>query len=380
MGMFYRYVLTAENGEEILYLYYANTYEFAQDFTSRVPKETMQQKINHYIKNRGIPFVGDKVYLVVDGIIAGTFSKGAMDPEPKEAPSQPVSNPILDAQSKPILKSSETDFIVFLEQSDHHIVKLSMEQYLLGVLASEILPSFHMEALKAQAVLCRTYAIKQMLKERRVKAVNENQIYRDISFYKLVWLKSYDVYSQRLKQAIQTTKGQYLAYEKQLINPLFHSVSSGITDTAASIENHPTPYLTSVLSSYDVKSPLFVKTTTLPLEQVAKRLNVSKEELTKIQILETSPGKRIQKIQVGNQIFTGIQFIQLLGLNSNAVSIYVSKDKVSFTTHGLGHGIGLSQYGANGMAYDGKSYQEILTYYYPHTKLWKLVRNMKSRP
>lgn len=374
MTMFYRYVVTKEQGKDVLYLYYVDRNEFAQDFNDTTKKATMQERIGHYIKNCKIPFSGDKVYLVVDGVITGTFSKADLTSSTQEKPILPVLKEKVKS-SKGI--SNATDFIVFLEQKDHSIIQLSMEQYLLGVLASEILPSFHMETLKAQAVLCRTYAIKKMLQERRVQAVNENQIYRDPSFYKFIFMDQYETYIHRLKEAIKQTKGQYLAYEKQLIDPIFHSVGNGVTDLASSIGLENQPYLTNVVSAYDQNSPLFLKTTSQSFEQISKQLQIPKEQLKKIQILEVSPGKRIQKIKVGDQIFTGMQFVRLLGLNSNSFSLSIRDDKIEFTTHGLGHGVGLSQYGANEMAERGISYPQILSYYYPNTKLWKLVRSKK---
>lgn len=371
--MFYRHVILKVNGEDVLYLYLTNAYEFAQDLGSKENFENISSRVSNYVKNRGISFHGNKVYLVVDGIIVGTVSLT------QNSNYQEV---ISMTDLKTVQKENhldEQEYQIVLEHEDHTIEVMGMEKYLRGVLATEILPTFHIEAIKAQAVIGRTYALKQMIEQNKVEAVNSQQIYRDINYYKFLWTDHYFEYAEKLRQAIEQTKGQYLTYQDKIIHPFYHFVSNGKTEDLQS-QGEGFSYMESVSSIWDLDSPMYLKTIIKSLQEVASQLHISMDEVKNIQILETTRGNRIQKIKIGSRVLTGQSFANLLGFPSRDVSITVDQDQVRFTIRGVGHGLGMSQYGANRMGQAGYHYTQILSHYYPATKLWKLDLNNQSHP
>lgn len=363
--MFYKHVILNNDKEEVLYLYLTNAYEFAQDLENKNDPERISTRVTNYVKNRGISFHGNKIYLVVDGIIVGTVSLKEIPHYQEVIPSDNL---------KEIHKEEKKDNTIILEYGDHHVEKMSMDQYLLGVLATEILPIFHIEALKAQAIVCRTYALKQMIEQQKILAVNPQQIYRDINYYKFVWTDRYFEYVSKIKKAIEETKGQYLTYQNKIIHPFYHLVSNGKTESLDSFRRDFS-YLQNVSSIWDLDSPMYLKITIKKLEEITKLLQVSVSDLLEAQILEFTQGNRIAKLKIGDKILTGQEFARLLGLSSTDVSMWFDQKEVHIITRGIGHGLGMSQYGANAMAQDGYSYIKILYHYYPNTKLWKFDLN-----
>lgn len=376
--MFYKHVILNVKGEEVLYLYLSNSYEFGQDLKSKHHNGDVANRVENYIKNRKIKFHGNKIYLVVDGIIIGTVSRNQ-----DESHYQSIIENDIKEQEIPVLGLEEQKHLgerkqpkeisIVLEKPDGSLEPMTMEHYLLCVLAGETLPTFHMETLKAQAVICRTYALKKMLENKKVKSMNSNQIYRNLSYYKLIWLEHFDEYVSKLTRAIYETKGQYLSYRGRYIDAYFHLVGNGKTDDASCIGKENKPYLQSVPSGWDFESPSYLKTTTKSLDELSKLLHISKDGVSRIQILSFSRGHRVDKVLVGNEIFSGYQFASLLGLPSQDFTYFYDRDQIVFTTRGFGHGIGMSQYGANGMAKNGLSYRDILSYYYRGTTLYELI-------
>lgn len=365
--MFYRHVILKVNNEDVLYLYLTNAYEFAQDLENKEENnENISSRVKNYIRNRGIKFEGNKVYLVVDGIIIGTVSLG----------SRPKYQEVIEKENlKEFYKDENSENKIILKYQDGKTEQLSMDDYLIGVLATEIIPSFHIESIKAQAVICRTYAMKEMIENGQILDINPQQIYRNINYYKLLWTDHYFEYYEKIKRAIKETEGEYLTYLDKIIHPFYHLVSNGKTEES-SIED--TPYLQSVSSIWDIDSPMYLNHITKPISDVLNRLDISIEDLSNIKILKTTKSNRINQLKIGNKVISGQNFAYLLGLNSTDISMIREKDNIHFTTRGIGHGLGMSQYGANGMAKSGYDYKKILYHYYPNTKLFKVDLNSRS--
>lgn len=368
--MFYRHVILNVNGEEVLYLYLTSAYEFSNDLrkSDNEDDQTIPNRILNYIKNRGISFKGNSIYLVVDGIVVGSVTL-------KDIPKyrQIVKDYIPEYEKiKKVYNQDKMNpnYIIILERENGVLEQIPLRKYLISVLASTVLPTFHEEVLKAQAVICRTYALKKLTEEHKIKAVNAQQIYRDISYYKFIWGKDYFTYIQKLEKAIDDTKGQYLTYQNKIIEPDYHIVSNGRTENVQGA-----PYLNSVSSIWDMDAPIYSKTTIKTLEEVAKLLQISQDQISDIQILELTPSNRVKKVRFGKKVFSGQELMNLLDLPSMDISFVVEKDKIRFITRGVGHGMGLSQYGANGMAKSGFYYMQILSHYYPNTKLNRIVLN-----
>ncbi len=368
--MFYRHVVLQEQGQEVLYLYLTNTYEFAQDLkSSQLPKnESITNRVENYIKNRGIKFHGNKVYLVVDGIIVGSLDLK------EEGKYREIIDEYLPDYEK-VRANPDERYQVLLEYEDAKVEKMSLYDYLLGALSSTIMPTFHLEALKAQAIICRSYALKKMSEEHKIKAKNDKQIYHAPIYYKFVWGQDYFTYRSKIETAIRETNGQFLAYQNQIIEPFYHVVSNGRTERAK--DSKKFPYLQSVSSVWDIKAPTYKKTIRKTFDEIALRLGLSRAEINHIQILNINSSNRIEKVRVGSKTFTGKELMYLLGLPSTDVSFVIepSTKSVRFITRGRGDGLGLSQYGANGMAEAGYLYGQILYHYFPNTSLRRIVLN-----
>jgi len=343
--MFYKHVISNINNEDVLYLYLSNSYEFGMDLKDKKKHTFISNRVDNYIKNSGIKFQGNKIFLVTDGIIVGTITRK------KES-------------------NNKLDESIILEKANGSLIKISMDHYLLCVMLGEILPNFDYELLKAQAVICRTYALKKMKEENKVKAINQNQIYHDLGYYKFLYLEHFENHIEKINRAIKETKGEYISFKGTPINPLFHLVSNGKTEILSCTGKKDEPYLKIVISEGDFLSPSYITTKTLTLEKIKKKLNL-KDDIKNINILSCTKSNRIKQLKINNEIFDGYSFSNILNLPSQDFTVLIDNDKAFFTMRGFGHGIGLSQYGANEMAKNGYNYHEILKHYYNNVEIVK---------
>ena len=268
------------------------------------------------------------------------------------------------------------EYVRVLRKSTNEIVKVPLEEYVMGVVAGEMPASFELEALKAQAVASRTYVMYQMIKNNNkdydVVDTVMNQVYLDSDDLKKKWGSNYQKYYKKIKEAVESTAYQYILYDGQIAETLFFSTSVGYTENSEEIFVSKVPYLRSVKSSWDDISPVFLESTSYTLNEFLNRLNLEKSESLKIQILDTTSTGRINKIKINNNTYTGKQVAQLLDIRSSYFEIKESNGIVTITTKGYGHGVGMSQYGAQGMAKEGYTYDEILKYYYTGIELKKI--------
>ncbi len=376
--MFFKYKIVKINNEEVLYLYSTSNYEFASiDINSNL---SMPERVDNYVKNSGIKFTGNKVYLVIDGIIAGNMtydSRHEIDSEfNKIVPLEIDKIDVLDDNDRKRIDYYDGEMIINLELEDTSVISLTLEDYLIGTIAYEMPIHYESEALKAQAIIARTYAIKEMFIHKKIKAVNSTQIYKDLNYFKFVWGDNYHSNLNKIILAIKNTNGQYLTYNKKIISPKFHPISNGKTEDANSLGLGNIPYLISLPSVWDMEATNYIKTTSKEISDISLALNVSTEDLKKITILEVTKGNQIKTIKIGDKIFTGTDLRYLLNLSSNDISILINKNNVKLVTRGLGTGLGLSQFGANEMIKDGADHIDVLKYYFPNTKIWKLVREV----
>ncbi|NLC38740.1 MAG: stage II sporulation protein D [Clostridia bacterium] len=268
---------------------------------------------------------------------------------------------------------------------------MPLEDYLVGVVAGEMPALFEKEALKAQAVAARTYALKRReLSQGQGNGPHpQADICTDPSHCQ-AWLSAkemkerwgflrYLTYHRKIKEAVGETEGVVITYQGKLIDPVYHSTSNGKTENSGEIWKFDIPYLKSVESIWDLESPKYEASVSYPLKEVEQRLGVNLQMKNSgtalpLQILEKTTGGRIRRIKAGEKEFTGEEFRRLLGLPSADCSWRLEGDLVVFSTKGYGHGVGLSQYGANGMAKEGKNFQEILTYYYTGVQLYRVAK------
>lgn len=257
------------------------------------------------------------------------------------------------------------------------IENVSLENYIEGVVAGEMPALFEIEALKAQAVASRSYALNKMIEnvdnEYDVVDTTMNQVYLDEEQLKNKWSENYLEYINRIRQAINETSMEYLEYDNSPINAMFFSTSNGYTEDAQTVFKEDVPYLKSVDSFWDEQvSQSFIYETKIKLVEFYKMLNLNYNNNLNIKILEKSKSNRITKLKINNTEFTGKEIYQKLKLRSTDFTISKIDDEVIITTKGYGHGVGMSQYGAQGMAVNGYSYKDILSHYYTNTHLKKI--------
>ncbi|ACL70525.1 sporulation stage II protein D [Halothermothrix orenii H 168] len=296
------------------------------------------------------------------------------------------------------LREEEPLVIKVLLHREDRIVKMGMSEYLQGVLAAEMPASYHLEALKAQAVAARTYTLKRITKfggkqspehpgadictdYRHCQAwISRNQM-------KGKWgIIPYLYFKNRIKRAVEETRGEVLLYDGRFIDAVYHSNSGGQTEDARHVWGKATPYLISVPSPYDQESQRnYLNDYVMGLDRFNNYLGTDIEPSSgsqnirdKVKVLSTTLGDRVLKIKIGNKIFTGREVRTRLNLPSSKFTLRFIDEKVLIKVFGKGHGVGMSQDGANGFARHGYNYRKILQHYYPGTKIVKLKELLKK--
>ena len=245
------------------------------------------------------------------------------------------------------------------------VVKLELEEYLIGCVGAEMPAAFNIEALKTQAIIARTYALKSIKTGKQLTDNEGTQSYKDNNELRSVWGSSFNTYYNKIKSAVESTKGMYLSYNGNYIEAVYHSTSNGRTEVSTNVWGNYYPYLVSVSSEYDSDSPTYIQAKYISYEELSGKLDYDVNIDTEINILSRTVGDRVEYISIGDKTYKGIDIRNKLGLRSNDYDIEKTDTGITFTTRGYGHGVGLSQYGANGMAKRGYSYIDIINHYYP---------------
>ena len=265
--------------------------------------------------------------------------------------------------------SSVSEITVY--RSNGSVINLNMTDYLIGVVSSEMPASFNLEALKAQSILARTYALKAKQTGKKLTDTVSTQSYIDIDQMKNKWGNSFNTYYNKIKNAVENTNGEYLSYNENYIEALYHSTNNGKTESSLDVFGNYYPYLVSVSSEYDKNASSYLRTISMPLDTISNKLGLSLNNDSVISIISYTDGGNIKEININGNNFSGKKVRELLGLRSADFDISISDNNANITTRGYGHGVGMSQYGANGMANAGYSYKDILSHYYPGTTLTK---------
>lgn len=252
-----------------------------------------------------------------------------------------------------------------------------LEDYIVGVLAGEMPVSFEIEALKAQAVAARTYVMKRLVNNKNndydIIDTTLNQVYLDNDELKQKWGNNYVNYINKLKTAVLETSGEYITYKDNIIDALFFSTSVGATENSEEVFVSALPYLRSVDSSWDAEvSPVFSENNTFSLKEFYNKLNLTYSNNLSIDVLQTTSTGRIKKIKINGTTFNGTTVAGKLGIRSDYFNISRDNDTVLVTTKGYGHGVGMSQYGAEAMAKKGYTYDKILKHYYKDVDIKKI--------
>lgn len=255
------------------------------------------------------------------------------------------------------------------------IEEVPIEEYIVGVIAGEMPISFELEALKAQAVAARSYVMTQIernkKKEYDVIDTVTNQVYLDREYLVSAWNESYSTNINKIKTAVLDTKGEYIAYDGKVAEALFFSTSPGMTENSEDIFNNKVPYLRSVSSTWDSISPAYVTNKTFTLQEFYDLLGLNYSEYLIVEVISETTTGRIKKIKINNKEFTGGEILSKLKLKSTYFEIIKEGEKIIVKNKGYGHGVGMSQYGAQAMALQGYKYDDILKYYYTGVEIKK---------
>ena len=294
-------------------------------------------------------------------------------------------NKDIDYKAKEILNyETVNEKSPIIKLYNHRIDKtyeIDIEQYLIGVVAAEMPSDFHKEALKAQAVAARTYVLyneqnRQDDKHKdEVVCTDHTHCQAYLSYEELKEVKGEDWIEhdyQKIVEAVNSTKGQVMTYNNEIILPLYFSTSSGKTENSAEVFSVQEPYLQSVESTFDNKSPKYESEISISIPEFIdnikskySNLEIDKNNIeNNIEVLEYSEGGSIENIKVGNIELEGRDLRSIFNLNSSNFEIKFSNNNVIFLVKGYGHGVGMSQWGADGMASEGYMYYEILKHYY----------------
>ncbi|MGJ7910871.1 stage II sporulation protein D [Neobacillus sp. LXY-1] len=253
------------------------------------------------------------------------------------------------------------------------IESVPLEDYLVGVVAAEMPADFNEEALKAQALTARTYIINRLMKKdtlgvpkgAQVTDTPMHQAYLSDDQLRQDWGKNYEWKKQKVLEAVRATSGQILTYEGKPINATFFSTSNGYTENSEDYWSGNIPYLRSVTSPWDKNSPKFNSQKVMSVREFESRLGVKIGTSKTIgKIVAKTEGKRVAKVDFNGKVLTGKDIREKLDLRSSDFSWERKGDNIVISTRGFGHGVGMSQYGANGMASEGKNYKDIVKYYY----------------
>lgn len=257
------------------------------------------------------------------------------------------------------------------------IERIPFELYVKGVLAGEMPANFEEEALKAQAVAARSYVLKKMEQNKDndydIVDTVSNQVYLSDEDLKNKWKIGYVEKMNKITTAVTATTGEYLAYNGAVAEAFFFSTSSGKTENCEEVFSEKLPYLRSVNSEWDAEvSPVFEETHDYTLTNFYQTLGLPYQKSLVVAITETTSTGRVKKLTINGKEFTGSDVYQKFKLRSTFFKIEQSGEKVIITTKGYGHGVGMSQYGAEAMAKKGYKYDEILKHYYQGIQIKKI--------
>ncbi|MCI1589299.1 stage II sporulation protein D [Heyndrickxia oleronia] len=260
---------------------------------------------------------------------------------------------------------------VYRDQSQK-VETLPLEEYVVGVVASEMNADFEEEALKAQALAARTFIIRHLLlggnsdlpEGANITDTISDQVFKNKTELKKQWGDEYNWRLKKITDAVKATSGEILTYNGTPIDAVFFSTSNGFTENSEEYWSSAIPYLKSVESPWDKKSPKFQSQKTISVTDFESQLGVKLNGTDIGAITSLTKGKRVSTVMIGGKQFTGREVRSKLNLRSSDFQWIRKGDNIIITTKGYGHGVGMSQYGANGMAEKGMNYKEIVKHYY----------------
>ena len=264
--------------------------------------------------------------------------------------------------------SSGAEIPVLMENGQ--IENMELENYLCGVVLAEMPADFELEALKAQCVVARTYALRRLnvgTKHLSGAVCTDPACCQGYMSAEVYIERGGDQYSvSKVRRAVAETAGEVILYDGKLIDATYFSCSGGMTEDALAVWGNDVPYLKATVSPGEENAAHYYDTVTFSPEEVEEILNINLiggpdrwfEPIT------YTEGDGVGVISVCGNRFTGVEMRKMLDLPSTNFTVIATEDEIQFRTKGYGHRVGMSQYGAEAMAVDGKSYDKILSHYY----------------
>lgn len=272
--------------------------------------------------------------------------------------------------------------------------ELKLDEYVKGVVAAEMPAAFHIEALKAQAVAARSYAISRSIKYADGHPDHKSapictgihcQAYLSLEQLGEIhgdsWMEDY---WGKIEEAVNSTKDLAIFYDGEIIETPYHSTSGGRTEDAKDVFAVDLPYLKSVTSPYEEEAPKFKDALTLTLDEFIVKIQskypnvkITKDNIQeKIKLIDRTLTGRVKKIAIDGNVLEGRDLRDLFSLNSTnfTISLDPKLNIIEIQTYGYGHGVGMSQWGANGMAKHESNFEEILKHYYTGVEI-KQIEN-----
>lgn len=290
-----------------------------------------------------------------------------------------VSNEIVDEK----FDYGQYSNIRLLHTETGEVENIDLDTYLYGVVSSEMPASFEIEALKAQAIVARTYTIYQI----RNGGKHENADLCDSSLCCQAWISKEnrlsrweenvrEEYWNKIMQAVNETKGKFILYNGEPINALFHSNSGGSTEISLNVWGGSFPYFQTVETSGEENYSSYSSEVAVSKDELVKIMlekysdfNIDFSKDNYIQIIELTDSNRVKKIKIGNKEISGVEARSLFNLKSAKFNFEIDGDVIKFFVLGYGHGVGLSQCGSDSLAKQGKNYSEIIKYYYKDVEI-----------
>ena len=287
----------------------------------------------------------------------------------------------LKSDSQKICKDESVILKVF---NGTEMCEMNLSEYLNGVVSAEMPASYETEALKAQALAARSYTLYKMKNGGCAKYKGADictspghcQAYLSEEELKSAWKDNFEKYSEKIAQAIEETDGYVITYNAEVIDALYSASCAGITEDSENVFSYAVPYLKSVESednAEDERVFTFKKDELISkLKEVYADIAVNGELKNEIEIISHYESGRASDVRIGNIQISAQKLRSILKLSSTMFEIKADADSVSFICKGYGHGVGLSQVGANGYAKKGMTAEQIVCHYYTGVRVEKL--------
>lgn len=270
---------------------------------------------------------------------------------------------VISFQKKTNFIMEEIDVVVNYNGKEYQL-----DEYIYHVVAAEMPASFQEEAIKSQILAARTYTINKLENNKEYIFTSKDQAFLTDEDLKEKWQEDYTIYQNKIKKLISNTQNEIIVFNNKPIKAFYFSMSNGYTEDASYVFNINEEYLKSVESIYENDSiPKYKQEKIFDVSEFAEILNITIP--IKINNIVNNQSGRVEKIVINNGTFSGVEIRKKLALRSTDFNITIDDQIVTIVTKGYGHGVGMSQYGANELAKRGYTYKEILKYYYIGTEI-----------